>query len=365
MAGWFGSRPVPNQDRQQQWDEPSTGLALNGRSPWRVVVRRLATIAGVVLLAAVGVFGGGVATGWELSARRDISQPEPSARTVAVPDYAAGGDAIMPDVRGMELAGARTALADAGIPEVAVVLTDEPWAGTGGVVIEQTPQFGARKPAKVTLGVSTRARIPAVVGRAQAQSLSFLEGLGARVVLKRRFEPGIAAGTVLAVQPPAGSLVPEEVILSVAEAAGAVYLDQLTAVEGSCSSGAAAMNGTEHQHAVQCSANSDSPIDVSYLLNRVASSVSGLVGVPDDGPPSARVMVEILADDRSVARVTAGYGKPVALKATVRGALRLAFRISAIPAKGLAGGGGGVTAVLAEVQVAGDPSGIDALTKKS
>jgi PASTA domain/NPCBM/NEW2 domain len=362
MAGRFGRIGKPNEGRQQHRDEATTGAPLDRRSRWRVVVRRFATTGGVVLLAAVGVFGGGVATGWELSARRDLSQPEPKVRTVAVPQYAAAGDVFMPDVRGMELSGARIALADAGIPEAAVAVTEQPWAGTDGVVIDQSPQFGAQKPAKITLGVSAPARIPAVMGRAQSEALSLLEGLGARVVLTRRFEPGVTAGTVLGVKPPARSAVPEEVTLTVAEAAGAVYLDQLPSVEGSCSSGTATVNGTEHQHVLQCSAGSDSPTEVAYLLNRIASTVTGVIGVPDDGQPTARVVVEVLADGRRVARVSAGYGKPEVLKAKVNRALRLTIRISAVSA-GVQNDGSAVTAVLADIEVAGDPIGIDALTK--
>lgn len=363
MTGVFGRRGVPSDEEEPQRHQAPTRYAFDLRSPRWAVARRFATAVGVVLLAVVGVFGGGVAAGWELSAHRDLSQPEPKVRTVAVPPYAAAGDVFMPDVRGMDLAEARTALADAGIPEAAVEVTEQPWAGAEGFVIDQSPQFGAQKPAKITLGVSAPSRIPAVIGRPQSQVLSALEGLGARVVLARRFKPGLAAGTVLAVKPPAGSAVPEEVTLTVAEAAGAVYLDLLPSVEGSCSRGTAMVNGTEHQHALQCRAGLDNPTEVAYVLNRAASTVTGVVGVPDDGRPTARVVVEVLADGLSVARVSAGYGKPAVLKATVDRALRLTIRISAVSTGGQ-NDGSAVTAVLADIEVAGDPIGIDALTKK-
>lgn len=358
----FGRHSLPSVEEQPEPHEALTQVVLDPLGSRRAVLRRLATAVGLVLLAAVGVFAGGVAAGWEISTHRDLSQPEPKVRTVAVQQYAAAGDVFMPDVRGMELADARTALADAGIPEAAVAVTERSWAGAGGIVIDQSPQFGAQKPANITLRVSAPARVPTVVGRAQSEALPVLEGLGARVVLIRRFVPGFAAGTVLAVKPPAGSLVPEEVTLTVAEAGGAVYLNQLSSVAGSCSSGTAMVNGAEHQHALQCSVGVDSPTEVAYVLNRVASTVTGVVGVPDDGQPTARVVVEVLADGRRVARVTAGYGKPAVLKATVDRALRLTVRISAVPAGGQSDGSA-VTAVLADIEVAGDPIGIDALAK--
>lgn len=358
----FGRQSLPIAEEQPEPPQALTQVVLEPPKSRRARLRRVATTVGLVLLAAVGVFVGGVASGWEISTHRDLSQPEPKARTVAVQQYAAAGDVFMPDVRGMGLTDARTALADAGIPEAAVAVTERSWAGAGGIVIDQSPQFGAQKPASITLGVSAPARVPTVVGRAQSEALPVLEGLGARVVLTRRFVPGSAAGTVLAVKPPAGSLVPEEVTLTVAEAAGAVYLNQLSSVAGSCSSGTAMVNGTEYQHALQCSVGVDSPTEVAYVLNRVASTVTGVVGVPDDGQTTAKVVVEVLADGRRVARVTAGYGKPAVLKATVDRALRLTVRISAISA-GAQSDGSAVTAVLADIEVAGDPIGIDALAK--
>lgn len=115
------------------------------------------TYRGVICLVFAGVGLASVA-GWAAANKLVVAErelPKTEIKVISLPDYSQDVSARMPDVRGLTENDARQALVDAGIPAEFVSLTERDAAGKAGLIIQQTPVFGALNPNAVTLIVST------------------------------------------------------------------------------------------------------------------------------------------------------------------------------------------------------------------
>lgn len=315
--------------------------------------------AGAALVA--GSFGGGVVAGWNL--KQDAEVIAEGDVLVQVTAYGEDAEAAMPDVRGLPEDAAREALADAGVPRSVLTVERRPDAGIPGTVVIQTPAFGAEKPERVVLTLADPAEVPTVVDASEAEATRRVEELGARVVIEGRYEDGKEPGTVLAVRPEAGESLPDEVVLVVAEAPSAIFLDAIRAAEGNCATGIEPVNGLDREHSVVCDAEEE-PLSLVYFTRGAVQRLSGFIGVPDGADPRSRVRVEIFANEKSVEVVEAGYGAPQPIKLDLGSAVRLEFRISRLSPEPTSDDCcPDVRAALADIQLIGAPEAIAALTE--
>lgn len=321
--------------------------------------RGVALLAGSVALLVIAGFAGGAVLAWtalgELQARHESADVE--VIDFEAPEYGAELAVSMPDVRGLDEAAAREVLADSGVDPAAITASEREWAGPVGIVIQQTPVFGTADPDEVELLISTEARVPVVDGQESSEIIQALGALGADVEVVSQYSAGATAGTALSIEPAPGSALPELVTLVVAEPSASVFLSGLDSVEGGCSRGEYAVNGTTYANSLACRAD-DEPSDSAWVISRVADSFEAVIGVPDNGEPGARVRVEVLADGVVVGSAEAGYGQPAALSGPLTGALRLTVRVTLVAG---ADDFGSEDAVLADFRIIGGAEAMQAL----
>lgn len=312
-------------------------------------------VAAATALVLVGVLVVGFGLGWTASRIAGPGElPNTTVEVVAAPTDAGEGTVAVPDVRGLLLVDARQALADAGLPPDAVTTTDAPAALPAGTILRQDPVGGTEGANAVTLFVAVPGTVPDVVGAPAAGAVQILQDLGTAVRQVPRYTPGTPEGTVLAVEPPAGWPLAEEVVLTVSGPPGSVYLAQLDRVEGSCAGDGAGVDGQPYDNSVVCSTSSAGSTTV-YLLNRQVTSLEGVVGMADTSDPAATAAVRIVADGQVLLERTVAYGSAVPFELAVTGALRLEVSYSTageVPSGRL---------VLGDARLVGDPAGIDAL----
>jgi serine/threonine-protein kinase len=152
-------------------------------------------VTGVLVLALVGV-----AIAWAAGAFGGGEAPQP--KQVAVPDVA-----------GMTLQGARTALEQAGLT-VGDILSTEGTESPVGTVVAQDPAAGKKvlENTVVTLTLAAQstptpsptAAVPNVIGRAQTDAQQVLLNAGFVVVVSQAPSTSVAAGTVISQAPVAG-----------------------------------------------------------------------------------------------------------------------------------------------------------------
>ena len=323
------------------------------RVPWR----RFAA-AGLVLLA-LGLVGGGFAAGWASHAALGTTPDgDTTVEVVAAPDAADAMDTALPDVRGLSSVDARQAIADVGLAADAITAVDTPSAQEAGTVVRQDPIGGTAGAGAVTLYVAVPGQVPALVGQSGDDADQVLTGLGVRVERKQVYDPAIAEGTVTSLDPPAGSPLPLLVTVTVAGPASSLYLEELDAIDGGCSSGETAVNGQSFQHSVYCSPSSYSDDEqvTTYLLNRLTSSVEGVIGVTDQSDPGLTADVALVGDGRVLWAGSLRYGQAAAFTADTRGVLRLEIRYRAT-SEGESG-----SFALGDVRAVGSPVDITTLS---
>jgi hypothetical protein len=285
--------------------------------------RRGLVSAGVVLALVVAAGAGGVWVGWRWAVDRDVVSAEPPPRP-AGPD---GTDVVRtPDVRGMSLADAQQALADAGADPARTTVVEVAAALAGGTVVAQSPVGGAAITGAVELRVAKAAVMPAAGDRDQADVVAELTAFGARVTVRQRYVPGARSGAVVETQPAAGQPVPPEVTVVVAAAPSSVFLDEVSLLSGGCSGGELKINGTAFRHGLTCSAGTDTVVEV--LLDRGIGRVTGTVGIPDTGDPRDAVRLVVTGDGRELARADLAYGTATPLDLDTGGVLRLTMSLT-------------------------------------
>ena len=280
----------------------------------------------------LGIFSSGFLTGWMVKEEVAVRSSEPRPTVVEIPVLDTQADSRVPDVRGMETAVAKQALADLDIDPNAVTIREVEWAGTPGVVVAQEPVGGEQVTGALTLSVSKQASVPEVTGKKKKDAIDALQALGAEVTVTEQYSASATTGTVLSVSPQVGSPLDSSVQLVVAESGGSILLSSVnTAGSGSsCSTDTnVSMNGTSYKEALACSGGfSNKESTYAWVLGRHASTLSTTVGLADSGKTDAAATVRILADGNEVARADVAYGKPAKVNADVSNALRLEIAVS-------------------------------------
>ena len=288
-------------------------------------------VAGAMSLF-LGIFSSGFLTGWAVKEEVAVRSSEPRPTVVEIPVLDTQADSRVPDVRGMETAVAKQALADLDIDPNAVTIREVEWAGTPGIVVAQAPVGGEQVTGSLTLSVSKQASVPEVTGKKKKDAIDALQALGAEVTVTEQYSASATTGTVLSVSPQVGSPLDSSVQLVVAESGGSILLSSVnTAGSGSsCSTDTnVSMNGTSYKEALACSGGfSNKESTYAWVLGRHASTLSTTVGLADSGKTDATATVRILADGNEVARADVAYGKPAKVDADVSNALRLEIAVS-------------------------------------
>ena len=288
-------------------------------------------VAGAMSLF-LGIFSSGFLTGWAVKEEVAVRSSEPRPTVVEIPVLDTQADSRVPDVRGMETAVAKQALADLDIDPNAVTIREVEWAGTPGIVVAQEPVGGEQVTGSLTLSVSKQASVPEVTGKKKKDAIDALQALGAEVTVTEQYSASATTGTVLSVSPQVGSPLDSNVQLVVAESGGSILLSSVnTAGSGSsCSTDTnVSMNGTSYKEALACSGGfSNKESTYAWVLGRHASTLSTTVGLADSGKTDATATVRILADGNEVARADVAYGKPAKVNADVSNALRLELAVS-------------------------------------
>lgn len=284
----------------------------------------IAFVAWSVLLASAGALGGWLAKD-AVQASRVTDGPE----IVKIPAAATLADQAMLDVRGMTLTDAKQALSDTGLPIDGLRVEEIPWSGDAGIVIAQEPVVGENIGDEIVLQVSSVATMPAVVGRPQRDVIAELKPLGVEVEVVERYELASPTGVVLEADTKEGQPLPTALTITVAQAGGAVFLNQLSAVEGGCSATEAHLNAQPMPNSLECSPGwGDEGARIVYLLNRKARLISATVGVDDAGASDAVARVVITGDAKPLANVTVSYAKPAPISLDVTGVLRLEITVT-------------------------------------
>lgn len=290
--------------------------------------RRWLRRVGLVALYSIALIGVGIVIGWFAVTR---AAPTPLATEIVqvpiVPET--GSDVTMPDVRGLDESTGRTALTDAGIPADAITVATRPAAGNVGVIVTQDPAYGTASPTTVVLTVSTEAAVPDVIGQSEDDATTELLALGARVEMKREYDPTVDAGLVLATTPKAGKPIVDGVTVTVAEAPASAYLTQLATLDGSneCNTTTAILAGQQYDQSLECSADTE-PTDYTWLLAGKTTTFEATIGVPDDGDQSATANVDILVDGKRRATGTVSYTKPLPVTVDTKGGTQLTVRLT-------------------------------------
>lgn len=203
----------------------------------------------------------------------------------------------VPDVRGLSEADARQVLADAGYASTVVTISQVPSVMAAGTIAAQEPVAGTLNPASIVLSLPSPATMPPLAGKPVDEAMRTLSALGAQPSLKRVYAPGASVGTVLETLPVPGVLLNASPELTVAGAPASAALSSLKA-HGSCGAvSSGSVNGTAMTDGVKCSAGQEAATTY-WLLGREHARLKATVGVEDTADPGARVKVDISTDGR-------------------------------------------------------------------
>ncbi|HLS77098.1 MAG TPA: PASTA domain-containing protein [Nocardia sp.] len=288
--------------------------------------RRIGAKSAAWALIILGLFGGGTATGWWAHRHFESTRPVDTVAAASGDDssFLDTASTAMPDVRGLAEPVARQILADAGVAADRLTVESRPFAGLGGMIVEQDPPFGTADPGAVRLIVSAPAAVPEIAGRSESELVRELRELGTQVAIARRYQPGADSGTVSQIDPPSGSPLPETVTVTVAADPATAYLSDVEAAENRCGTGEYSLAGSDETDALSCSvadADARSPRGPVWEFDRAVEEVDLTVGLPTDADPGARVKVTVSADGRVLREVVVGYGETVRITHNTRDAL--------------------------------------------
>jgi hypothetical protein len=335
------------------------------RPTWRARHPRIAAalplaIAGVLL--AGGGFAGGVAAGWSVAARALLPASAERATPAPVRPDVVNASVVMPDVRGLGPDEAQQVIADAGIDVATVTVTSQPAAGPSGVIVAQTPAFGAVQPAKVTLIVSAPAAVPDAIGKDAAPVLAELDGLGAQIRRTGVYIPGTRVGTVTAISPAAGSPLPHIVDLTVTAAPTTIALGAL-GDDGDCRRvDAPEMDSRTWTDAIACDSSAGGDTS-TWTFNGRVGDVTGTLGISDDSEAGSTATVVLLADGRPVGSYVLRRGQSTAFTVTVSGATTFSIASTSTSSGSGSGSGSPPTVIAGGLLARGSSADISALSR--
>lgn len=323
---------VPFEHPATATESASPGAETTAPEPRQHKARWWMAVAAASVLALMLASGaGGVFAGWAVANHlvvAETSRTSPEVITVALPEYEPGDVAIMPDVRGLDTIRATQAIVDAGIPAELIEVATRPAAGVVGVIVQQTPVFGAENPTSVTILESTPAVVPVFADRPATEVIDELQGMGANVAQTRQYVPGAVIGTVTSIVPAPGSPLPESVAIVIADSASRISLNDIDPSTGSTSFGSTqTVGGQDYDDSVTMSASRDTET-VTWTLDGHVAEVTGSLGIEDDDYDDETITVVVLADGAEIARYPLAEGPPVAFSWIVAGVTTLSLQVT-------------------------------------
>ena len=267
----------------------------------------------------------------------------------------------VPDVVGLPTEIAIEAFRDAGYP-VKLTRKSKPAAGSPGRVLTQDPAAGS-EPASVgnrdsfLVTVSAPTAMPNLQGKTIGEARRLLSGLGAIADTTPVVTGAKTPGTVMGSEPKAGSTLPAQVKLQVADAGVAIPLVQLPPADGStCTS---TVTGVSVDGKIVGDSPSCSPYgteDVSYtdyIVGRHALYLEARFGTAEAAGPG-QVRIRVLDDaGRVLYARTFKSGESDQRRMNVAKVLRLRVEYTRLSAEE------DVTAVLGDGRVLGQPREMD------
>ena len=275
---------------------------------------------------AVTLVGTGFTGGWFAGSERSLVEAEASRKDTPDRTFVSSDVASMPDLRGLGLRDAQQILADLGIAASEVSTVDQPAAGPSGLVVGQSPVFGYSVEGLVTLNISRPAKVPEFVGRSATDVLADLDELGAETETVTQYVPGVPPGSVASISPAPGTPLPVAVRVVIAAEPESRPLVEVAAVEDNCSIDDDSLDGQTYRELLVCETDRY-PINQTWVIKKAATTLAGIVGVPDTTEPGSAVEVQLLADGTLRRTLTVGYGQTVPFRIDVTGVLRLTLRV--------------------------------------
>ncbi|WP_171814371.1 PASTA domain-containing protein [Arthrobacter dokdonensis] len=224
-----------------------------------------------------------------------------------------------------------------------------------GTVIAQEPAAGNPFQTGIILTVSTSAPIvPDVVNSTFQDADQRLKGLGFQVVEVPILDGQRVDGLVLKQDPPAGTANAGRVTLQVVRHPVVTYLSDMNYVSSSVYSwqpGTGKSNGVSYAHGILVTLGGGNNLLTDFDLSRNYRVLNGTLGLSDNAPTDAAVMVEIVADGRILKHVTLTFGKPISINEDVAGVLRLGITMTATAKE--------ADVVLGDFQLLGLPSEVN------
>lgn len=322
------SQEMSSQDPiEHPHDEESSSTL---RRPLSVFFRKQRLlIIGVICLVFAGVGLASVA-GWAAANKLVVAEqelPKTEIKVISLPDYSQDVSARMPDVRGLTENDARQALVDAGIPAEFVSLTERDAAGKAGLIIQQTPVFGALNPNAVTLIVSTEASIPEMAGQPAEGIIGALQSLGARVEQVRIYEPGTTVGNVVRTEPEMGSAVPDVVKVYIADSPLTKSFDDFDRITGGDRTNSDVLHqGIKYKSALTLDAGrSDSVEKSAWDLKGVVTLLEGSYALDEES--EGGVILRVRGDGVLIDEATVTSTEPVPFEWKLLGVKTLMFEI--------------------------------------
>lgn len=314
-----------NADPTGPVDPAATSETSARRRKWRLGERPLFWAAVLGILALVLASGAG---GWWLADQTLVASANSHPTTATAAPVSLGDGLTMPDVRGLTRNDATQVLADAGIPASAVAFEDSPSAAPQGVVVTQTPVFGARNPAKVTLGVAIPATMPNLAGKSRADAVTTLSALGVTVSVAFAYSRDSTPGTVTGSNPAPGVPLGLDATITVAGASATIPLSSVKTLHDECSTGSSVtVGGTDYPSSILCQPNAGTEQAV-WLTQGKADRLTGTLGMPDTVAPGSSAHVQILANGSPILDQQITYGQTIEVDLPTTGALQLAFVVA-------------------------------------
>jgi hypothetical protein len=237
--------------------------------------------------------------------------------------------ATMPDLVGLSERDAREALGDIGIDTRTIEVGTAPYVGAAGRVIRQRPERGATDPSKIKIVLSQPATVPSVVGKGADEATAAIEELGAAVERVEVYQAGKAVGTVVGIDPAPGQALAPTVSLRVAAAPSSIFVSDLDALSGGCSSGLGSTGTVRSDHSLTCGADylseGEAPdLAVAYeLAGKVDALKIDAAGISVEDEPGTRARLRIVVDGAERFNQVLTWGSPVTIDLPVTGAARV------------------------------------------
>lgn len=312
-------------------DEATDGKAstepLPGKSR-RLGPRARRWLVGTALCLAGAAILGSAAGGWWLANRTLIASHEDSPATQTESDSLDLPAFQMPDVRGLTQAAAEQVLVDSGVPVNAITTHDAPSAARPGVVVDQSPAFGASEVSKVDLGIGVPVTMPDLAGETQTDAVETLSGYGVAATVSYAYSNDVSPGLVVSVSPEVGTRLDATASIVVATSGVTLPLSQIDTVDGGCDSDdEVAINGQDYSTAIACYADADRAGNATWVLSKTVDRFAATVGITDDAAPEASAPYQVLVDGEVVAQGTASFGDSTQIDVSLTGALQLTIKV--------------------------------------